>query len=598
MKITINSRKYPYILLFLAVFSKINSIGNGSKAIALEPPENTQSYPLVENLAIPHTRSTHLAQVNQDPTALPLPLNPGTSPLPQNQLNLDPEDQQEVEIKTIRLVGKTILSPQQIKEIIQPLEGKTVTVAKLKLAIDDITQLYLEQGFITSRALLVEDSLTTGQIQVQVIEGSISQVEVVGTKRLQNYVRDRVNLAIQTPLSSAKLEDQLRLLRLDPLFANVEASLSAGDSPEVGKSVLKIRVTEADRSTAKVSLDNYSPPSVGSERLGFNYNLRSLISPGDRLSARYTPRIQAFTDTFDLGFEYQIPVNAKNGTVTTGFNLNRNEVIDPIGDDFDDLDIEGESEKFNLGFRQPIIRDPRQELALSLAFDYQDGQTFLFQEGRPFGLGADDNGNTTTSVFRLRQEYVRRQVSGAWSFRSQFNLGANIFDATENDEPIPDGQFLSWLGQIQRVQILNSNNFLVIQGDIQLTGDSLLPSQQFVIGGGQSVRGYRQNARSGDNGVIFSIEDRITLLKNKAGETKLTFTPFFNLGTVWNNDDNPNEQPEETFLAALGIGLIWEPIKGLNLQLDYAPPLVSLDDGGDDLQDDGLHFSLDYGFSF
>jgi len=139
---------------------------------------------------------------------------------------------------------------------------------------------------------------------------------------------------------------------------------------------------------------------------------------------------------------------------------------------------------------------------------------------------------------------------------------------------------------------------LVIQGDLQLTGNSLLPSQQFVIGGGQSVRGYRQNARSGDNGALFSIEDRLTLVKNKAGEAKLTFTPFFNLGTVWNNDDNPNEQPEQTFLAALGIGFIWEPINGLNLKLDYAPPLVDLDDESENVQDNGLHFSLDYGFSF
>lgn len=84
--------------------------------------------------------------------------------------------------------------------------------------------------------------------------------------------------------------------------------------------------------------------------------------------------------------------------------------------------------------------------------------------------------------------------------------------ATENDEPTPDGQFLSWLGQVQRVQVLGNNNFLVIQGDLQLTGNSLLPSQQFVIAGGQSVRGYRQNARSGDNGALFSIKDRLIRL--------------------------------------------------------------------------------------
>ena len=596
----ISQKKYRELIIFTAIFSGTNYYGFASKAIALEAAENTQSYPLVANLAIPVTKSNQFAQVNQNPSPPP-PLPLKTAPSPTRESNPEPQEppeQQQIKIETIQVVGKTILTPRQIGDIIQPLSGKTVTLTQLKSAVDDITQIYLEQGYITSRALLVEESLATGNIQVRIVEGAISQVNITGTERLENYVRDRLNLAIQTPLSSAKLEDQLRLLRLDPLFDNVEASLSAGDNPEIGKSILKVRVTEAAPSNARVGIDNYSPPSVGAERLGFDYSYRSLLSSGDRLALRYYPRLRAFSDTFDLGLEYQIPVNAKNGTVTTGINLNRNEVIDPVGDDFDDLEIEGESEKFSLGFRQPLIRNPRQELALSLSFDYQDGQTLLFQEGRRFGLGADEDGNTTTSVFRFGQEYIKRQVSGAWAWRSQFNLGTGIFGATDNDEPIPDGQFLSWLGQIQRVQVLGSNNFLIIQGDLQLTGNSLLPSQQFVIGGGQSVRGYRQNARSGDNGALFSIEDRLTLVKNQAGEAKLTFTPFFNLGAVWNNDDNPNEQPEQTFLAALGIGFIWEPINGLNLKLDYAPPLVDLDDESDNVQDNGLHFSLDYGFSF
>jgi hemolysin activation/secretion protein len=111
------------------------------------------------------------------------------------------------------------------------------------------------------------------------------------------------------------------------------------------------------------------------------------------------------------------------------------------------------------------------------------------------------------------------------------------------------------------------------------------------------VKGYRQNIRSGDNGVVISIEDRLALLRSKAGEPVLTFTPFANLGTVWNQGDNPNELPDQTLIAALGAGFLWQPIQGLNLQLNYAPPLVSLDDKGDNIQDYGLHFSADYGFS-
>ncbi len=137
-------------------------------------------------------------------------------------------------------------------------------------------------------------------------------------------------------------------------------------------------------------------------------------------------------------------------------------------------------------------------------------------------------------------------------------------------------------------------NFLIIQAEFQLTPDSLLASQQFVIGGGQSIRGYRQNVRSGDNGFRFSIEDRWTLVQNRIGQPQLTLAPFFDMGTVWNNGDNPNELPDQNFIAALGLGVICQPITNLNLRIDYAPPLVNLDDRGDNIQDDGFHFALSY----
>ena len=608
MKKIIYLQRPQYLLAYAATFSLISY--NNCQAMAAEKLSlltakketivNTSSIKIHQISIQNDIKQKILSQVNQEPSPPPQPLSPETTspPWERDRLDLTSEDDIDVEIKTVKVQGDTILTQAEVDAIVKPLEGKTVTLAELRLAVDDITQIYLERGYITSRAVLEEASLDRGRIQIRIIEGTVKQIKVKGTDRLAGYVRDRINLAVGRPLNTAKLEDQLRLLRLNPLFENVEASISAGDNPEVGTSVVEVRVTASDRFNAKVSIDNYSPPSVGAERLGLQAEYRSLIKGGDKIAARFYPRFRALTDTFDFGVDYQFPLNARNGTLTAAFNINRNEVIDPIGEEFEDVDIEGESERFSLSFRQPIIRNPRQELALSLGFDYQDGQTFLIQEGFPFGEGADENGETTTSVIRFGQEYIRRQVSGAWAGRSQFNFGINALGATENEEPVPDGQFISWLGQLQRVQVINPDNFLVIQADIQLTPDGLLPSQQFVIGGGQSVRGYRQNVRSGDNGIILSVEDRWAIFKSKAGRAVFTFTPFANLGTVWNQGDNPNELPDETFIAAIGVGFIWQPLDGLNVQFNYAPPLISLEDKGDNIQDDGLHFSVDYEFSF
>lgn len=535
-----------------------------------------------------------LSQVNQEPLT---PLTPHSNPERKSPVRIRPtlpstrsrDELKSIDIKRIEVLGSTIFQPKDFQSITEPLEGKKATLAELEIVADKITQLYLREGYITSRAIIVADSLRTGNIKIEIIEGTVEQIKVLGADRLIGYVRSRVKLGAATPLNTGKLEEQLRLLRIDPLIDNIEAKITAGSG--IGQSTVIVRVDAAKPLAVKFGIDNYSPPSIGSERLNFEVAYQNVTGLGDKISAAYHPRIEAFGDSYNLDFQYQVPINAKNGTITAQVDINRNEIINGLGEE---LEVNAESERYRLSYRQPIIRSTTQELALSLGFDYQDGQTFLLQDGFNFGEGADEDGVSKTSVIRFGQNYVLRRPSGAWAFRSSLNLGLDLFDATNNEDPIPDGQFFSWLGQIQRLQVLNDDNFLVIQTEFQLTPDSLLPSQQFVVGGGKSVRGYRQNARSGDNGLRFSIEDRLTLIQDQTGQPQFTLVPFFDLGTVWNNEDNPNDLPDQNFIAALGLGVIWNPINDLSIRLDYAPPLVDLDTLSDSIQDDGLHFSISY----
>ncbi|MBE9124584.1 MULTISPECIES: ShlB/FhaC/HecB family hemolysin secretion/activation protein [unclassified Coleofasciculus] len=504
-----------------------------------------------------------------------------------------PTDTQQIQVQQIEVTGSTIFGESELNPLLESVEGRTVTLEELRSVADAISQLYLEQGYITSRAVLVEESLSGSVVEIRVIEGSLEEIQVEGTRRVnESYVRSRVQLGADTPLNTAQLEDQLRLLRIDPLFENVEASLRAGTG--IGQSILVVRVTEANPFDGSVSIDNYSPPSVGSERMGANARYRNLTGIGDEIAAAYTRTTVGGAYTWE--FSYRVPVNPMNGTVLLRAAFNNNEVIQ---EPFNILDIRGESQLYEITYRQPFIRTPREEFALSLGFTFQDGQTFTFAGPTPFGFGPDEEGVSRTSVFKFGQDYTRRDVSGAWAFRSLFSFGTGLFDATENSEvdpDFPDGQFISWLAQIQRVQVLNPDNFLIIQADLQLALDGLLPAQQFVIGGGQSVRGYRQNVRAGDSGLRFSVEDRITLERDEAGIATFLLAPFFDLGYVWNVGDNPNELQDQTFIAGLGLGLLWEPLPNLNLRLDYGFPLIDLDDRGENAQDDGFYFSVIYNF--
>ncbi|MEO0406347.1 MAG: ShlB/FhaC/HecB family hemolysin secretion/activation protein [Cyanobacteria bacterium P01_A01_bin.135] len=487
-------------------------------------------------------------------------------------------------VEQVVVEGSTVFSPAELRPLVEPLAGTTVTLADLQAAADEITQLYLSAGYLTSRAIVPEQTVVDGLVRLQVIEGQISAVVIEGTRRLrQAYVRDRVELGLGIPLRTDRLENQLRLLRADPLIDSISARLQAGE--ESGESRLVVQVAEADPWAGELRVDNYSPPSVGSERIGGELAYRNLTGLGDALSVSVDRTAQGGSTLVEAG--YRVPLNPMDGTLQVRALVNRNQIITPSLEAFD---IEGESELYEVSFRQPLVRSPRQELALSVGFGYRDGQTLINQ--LPVGAPFDPDITSRTSVFRFGQDYTRRDRLGAWALRSQFSLGTGLFNATVTEDG-PDSRFFSWLGQAQRAQRLGRNQVLVAQLDLQLTPDPLLASEDFVIGGGRSLRGFRQNARAGDNGVRFSLEDRITLARDEAGAATVQLLPFADLGAVWNDGDG-GELPDQQFLAGVGVGALWEMLPDLTLRVDLAVPLVDLDDRGENAQDDGIYFSVNY----
>lgn len=533
----------------------------------IQPPEEQLPTPIDEEPIFP--------QPEQQPRE-PLPTTDDTFTFP---------------LQRLQILGSTIFTSTDFEPITSPLEGKQVSLSQLQGVADAITKLYFDAGYVNSRAILTKQAIEDGIVTIQVIEGSLADIQINGLKRTKpQYVLGRINEGVTTPLNIQDLEDKLRLLKTDPLFSDIQIELQPGTEP--GETILALNITEAKPFYGNAFIDNYSSASIGSERMGITLGYRNITGLGDNFRANYTRSTTGGSDIFDLG--YTIPVNAKNGTVQLRFVSDNNEVTQAP---FNQLGIQGESQLYEISFRQPIIRTSLEEFALSVGFAHRTGQTFIFENiGTPFGVGAEADGTTRTTVIRFAQDYVRRDITGAWAVRSQFNLGTGLFDATSNSGNTPDGQFFSWLGQVQRVQRLSADNLLIMQVDGQLTPDNLLGSEAFTIGGGTTVRGYRQGARAGDNGVRFTIEDRITLERGEEGESVFQLAPFFDMGVVFDSGNNPNVRPRQNFLAGLGLGVLWSPMQNISLRLDGTLPLVNLDDRGENAQDDGFYFSLNFNF--
>ncbi len=538
-------------------------------------------------VTIPENTQERIEQTIPKPPELPFPPatteespTPPLSTPPTNQPSPPTPVTERFRVKDIVAIGNTVLK-DEINKLIQEYKQKQeVSFEELITLRTRITQLYIDNGYTTSGAFILNDQIIEdGIIQIQIVEGRLESIQINGLRRLEDpYIRNRLKRATSVPLNQKRLEEALRLLQIDPIIQRVNAELLAGSSP--GLNVLIVKVEEAPAFHAGIIYANNQSPSIGSNQASVFVTHDNFTGYGDQISLEY-----GFTDGLDIyNISYKVPINALDGTLRVSYSNNNSKIIESP---FDELGIRSNSETLSFSYRQPLIKKTQTEFAVGVGFDIRRSQTYLLNN-IPFSFSeGPKDGESRVSAIRFFQDWTKRSATQVLSARSQFSFGINAFDATVNDIGT-DGRFFSWLGQFQWVQQVSPRILLITRVDGQLTPDSLLSLEKFSIGGAETVRGYRQNQLVSDNGILGAVELRIPLTRNPR---TLQIRPFFEIGTGWNNRE---DNPDPDLLASLGLGLDWQAIPGLNVSLDYGIPLVGVKDRGNSLQDNGLNFYLRY----
>ena len=497
---------------------------------------------------------------------------------------------EQIIVKDFNVVGSSVFTKQELTKAVKSYRNRPLTLPELFQARSIITKLYTDKGYVNSGAYIPPQELDDGTVKIAVLEGELEGINVSGTERLTpKYISSRIETAAGKPVNVESLLAALQLLRLDPLINNVSAELSAGIKP--GTSLLDIQVEEADVFNLSTSFNNKKSPSVGSNQRSASFNHGNLLGIGDRFN--FTFSNTKGSNSFD--FAYSLPFNSKNGIISAAYGSNNNDVVEePF---VSQLDLESQSRYFELSLRQPIVLKPNKELAMGLSFSRSRSETFL--DGRSFNFprsindsGVDEDGETRISALRFFQEYVNRDDKKVLAFRSQFSVGIDAFNATNNEDG-PDSTFFSWRGQSQWVKRLDEDFLFLLRGDVQIAGGALVPLEQFRLGGVNSARGYRQDLSLGDSGIFGSAELRVPVLRFRKIDGLVQIAPFFDIGTLWNTD---NVEIANATLPSLGLGLNLAMGDRFNARLDYGIPLVNIENEGDSLQEDGVYFSVDYSF--
>jgi len=509
-----------------------------------------------------------------------------------------------VYIKKFVLEGNSVFTDEDLSFIISPYENREISSEELHEAKNKISLFYYSKGYVNSGAVIPDQKVTDGHIRIKIIEGILPKITVTGNNWLKsNYISRRLEIATgdgKAPLNINELQDRLKIIKQDPIVENINANLSPG--LKLGEAELEVSVKEARPYFLNFEFSNSNSPSVGSYRGDVIFEHINMTGYGDRIRLKYG--ITEGLDTY--ASKYVIPISRWGTTFSLVADRSKSEVV---VNQFEILRINGDTTTLGCGVKHPLYKTVSSELLMGLNFEHRKSNTYIYDDlNFSFTTGVY-NGESKVSVLRFSQEWIDRSLFQVIAARSTISIGLDILDATDisqepdsitqlkghESETIPKGTFATWLGQFQWIRRIGETQ-LITRLDVRLSDSPLLPIEKFSIGGRGTVRGYRENLMTPDNGLVTSVEWRIpvahwnipALTKNQKMGT-VSLAPFIDFG--WGGN-RKSDQPDPRSISSIGLGARWTISEHLYSEIYWGLALRDIDQTDSDLQDNGIHFLI------
>lgn len=480
-------------------------------------------------------------------------------------------------LKGVTVNGSTVYGAQQLAPLYQNLVGREVSLLEVYGIANQITARYRNDGYVLSQAIVPQQQIRDGVVQILVIEGRINRVIIKdeGKLRSHNYLLQYAErLKASQPVTQRELERYLLLLNDFPGM-RVSGVLAPSDVPGTSDLILEVTYKRID---AYASIDNRGSRFLGPYQAEVSGAYNGLIDTGDRLLYRYVvslfqPRELQFHEA-----RFQTPVLGQGTILEVWGNYARTRP----GFTLRILDIEGESWSWNIKLKQPIIRTRAMNAWVYGQFNWQNSTndvltaTFSDDRLRVFRYGA-----TFEAVDELRGiSFVDLQVSH----------GIDGLGARGNSRFDADHSFTKINLDVQRNQSIWGPVSAFVQFAGQWADQPLLAPEEFGLGGRTYGRAFDPSEKTGDHGIAVVGELRYTVEDLKFPildlPTTLQFYGFGDWGRVY-HIHLPGSTRRLTFeqLASAGVGMRFTIGPRVSGQVEGAVPLLgrtaALGDKGD-----------------
>ncbi len=469
----------------------------------------------------------------------------------------------EVEVRGFEVEGNTLLPRDRIDAALEPYRGKA-TLARLREAAAAVQDLYRDAGYGGVVAFLPGQSAPGGVVRIRVVEGKLSKVSVQGNEL---YATERLRASLpalqegRTP-EVRLIDAQLQLANENP-SRNVQVLLQPGSEPATIEAQLSVSERPPTRWTLRV--DNTGSESSGRWRTALGWQHADLFGTDQVLTLEAQTAPRDAKNVKILSGAWRMPLPQWLATLDAFLawsDVQSGGTATAAGD----LDFQGRGTVLGLRATRYLPRLGTVDQRISLGVEMREYQNQCTVDGLP--EAACGTAGASVSLQPLSLGYTA-QSAGSLPWGLSLSLHGNAAlggsnGALENFEAVRAGSARRYSLTRLSANIGSGplpwlwNATVSAQFSAQASGDTLVPGEQFGIGGAQSVRGYEEREVNGDNGGHLSLELTSPSLLNSAfgSPALLRVLASADIGHVNNpNGDSCQEGRASCRLGSLGLGL-------------------------------------------
>jgi hemolysin activation/secretion protein len=407
------------------------------------------------------------------------------------------------DITRVEIDGAKLLSAQEIGKVTAPYGNRCVGLAEINAVLRDVTHLYIDHGYVTSRAYVPQQDIRKTRIlRLLVVEGTLSDIYLNGQKVAGNTSLETAFPGLIGRVVNIRDIEQ-GLDQMNQLQAN-DAKSAMLPGPKDGTSILNIENHPGRPWHVSFGNNNMGQESTGFSRSSASLSFDDLLDVNDQWNFSYEhsgPDYQWTNDGNGYGNSYSGSVSVPYGYSTVSLNGSWYQFQSAVEGNFSTLETSGNSGQAGLGIDRVVFRDQDSITTVRSGLTYKQTNNFLL--GNLIEVGS-----RRYTVGDIGISHSRRMFGGIWMFDASYDKGLGLFDAVEPGDPgagNADPRFSKFNATVSVTQPFKAAGrqfelTSLITG--QYSPDNLLGAEQISLGGYSNVRGTRESVLFGNNGMF------------------------------------------------------------------------------------------------